>query len=845
MYRATSRFCWGLVLLGVAAGARIVRAEEMTIEGAVRLLGHAEFGRREAASRFLWARGVAAKRALEEAAGSDDPEIAWRAKALLDKIGRGIGPDTPPAIARLTETYGASDLDGKREALSALCEEGAPGLGCALRLLANESYPARQALLRREGTRLCRAALAALVQGDAERAGALLRLCAWSGEPEHLQVFVLHALVRGGLKEEIERLEPLAGKAPDAARALAYLYRADARFGAALAAAERAQDDGLQLGLLHEAGEWRRLLERLTEQGPWDERIDWLALRATYERLAGEHDACRATLAEIEGMVPAHKDKVRAAADALAANDAWGRAVRLLVAEESVVDALGYLHLLEQFDEMLRLAARLTPQQRAEKPLAVAIALAADLLGTNVAATGVAAATDRPLDDTPEARSAYAFRALNNNPEPGKALLTLYGERRPEAAVWWEYLRKREPDAGVAQLFPVLERILGPKPERAEVESRAREAAAACGDLPPEKRVAWLDAVARTCERAGLHELALEILRESVVADQPISARVWLRCGDIHLDQKHWVEAADCYEKAGKAKGDWPLPTYLWGWCLKQAGQAERGDRLIELATLMPLGDDSARCRLAFELAERAVPGAEQRTQWVLGTAPFGSLSYRIVATELAVRSAEQRDYARAARCGELSRFRLAGRQAAQVRLDSPNRGHLLVPVFAALAHLEAGRLDEALPLAERAVAALPGSIVPAIMVCPALQRHGRPKAAERLFETTYAALHRVCREYPDSAHSRNALAWLCARCRLRLQDGLVHARRAVALQPDRCGYLDTLAEVQFQLGHDKEAIELMRRCIELNPGLEYYQGQLERFTKGDRASDPKEPIGY
>jgi tetratricopeptide (TPR) repeat protein len=83
-----------------------------------------------------------------------------------------------------------------------------------------------------------------------------------------------------------------------------------------------------------------------------------------------------------------------------------------------------------------------------------------------------------------------------------------------------------------------------------------------------------------------------------------------------------------------------------------------------------------------------------------------------------------------------------------------------------------------------------------------------------------------------------NSLAWLAARCRRQLALAENHAKKAVELAPDTPGYLDTLAEVQFQSGRKEAAIATMKRCIELDPDRPYYRKQLKRFEAGDPLAD-------
>jgi tetratricopeptide (TPR) repeat protein len=82
----------------------------------------------------------------------------------------------------------------------------------------------------------------------------------------------------------------------------------------------------------------------------------------------------------------------------------------------------------------------------------------------------------------------------------------------------------------------------------------------------------------------------------------------------------------------------------------------------------------------------------------------------------------------------------------------------------------------------------------------------------------------------------------MAARLGRKLDEALAHAQRATALAPDKAAYLDTLAEVHFRRGEPQKAVELARRCIELEPEREFYREQLERFEKGEpsTASPPR-----
>jgi tetratricopeptide (TPR) repeat protein len=120
-----------------------------------------------------------------------------------------------------------------------------------------------------------------------------------------------------------------------------------------------------------------------------------------------------------------------------------------------------------------------------------------------------------------------------------------------------------------------------------------------------------------------------------------------------------------------------------------------------------------------------------------------------------------------------------------------------------------------------------------AIEIVNWLKSSGREKDGKELFERVFL----TTREQMDSNDptSLNDLAWLCARCEERLNDGLELAQKAVAARPENAAYLDTLAEVNFRLGKREEAVKLESKALELRPGDEFMLKQLERFKSEKR----------
>ncbi len=166
-----------------------------------------------------------------------------------------------------------------------------------------------------------------------------------------------------------------------------------------------------------------------------------------------------------------------------------------------------------------------------------------------------------------------------------------------------------------------------------------------------------------------------------------------------------------------------------------------------------------------------------------------------------------------------------------------------MVHGYRARAAVAAGKLDVVKAEVDRSLALLPGNIDLALLLVPELDRRGQKADADALYARVAGAYAAVCKEYPNSPFAHNAAAWLSAGCRRDLDAAVEHGRVAVARAPKNAGHLDTLAEVHFQRGEQATAIELMKKCLVLDPKNAYLAKQLRRFEAGDRDA-PVPPEG-
>jgi hypothetical protein len=114
----------------------------------------------------------------------------------------------------------------------------------------------------------------------------------------------------------------------------------------------------------------------------------------------------------------------------------------------------------------------------------------------------------------------------------------------------------------------------------------------------------------------------------------------------------------------------------------------------------------------------------------------------------------------------------------------------------------------------------------------PELVATGNQKVADELFARFEKRLLAHLERWPKDATTHNNLAWMYARCNLKLEEALEHSQIAVELSPHSAVLLDTLAEVQFRLNQHSAAIDSMHRCIQLDPRDPHMRRQLERFLK-------------
>jgi Tfp pilus assembly protein PilF len=837
------------------------------IEQAVRQLGDQRFAVREQASKRLWEAGAAAEPALRRVLQGDDAEAVRRARELLDKFDWGIYPDTLPAVLKQIEAYRGGNDDTRPPAIHELARLGKPGYAALKKLAEHADTPEDRKLFGGALTEaVARVVPPMLLDHDDASAEALLET-SLVGEAEGAAAnYAAFLLLRGKLDPAITRWEAEAKTHPSTrtAEVLVALYRAKGDY--APARKHAAGRDELLEAVLWEQGDWAELARHVARDRRQVRERDATAspaLRAAYYRLAGDTPAADAALAALRKTEGAEW----AVAEGLLFNERPADALDILTRRpESRATVLGLLTVQLRYRDALALVDKSAGGDgRPDPVLTIQQARVLHALGERdrvgqlfaKLASGFGTAADSyeveelvqtemflGLKDAAREHAAGFLAILAKQAVDGRfdlcqpVLEAAFPKNGEAARVWWTFLRQKFPQENEPAAMKRLRDLLDPPVGAAGPGALADALLDSQPDGKPAAVRARL-ALAAAYEAAGQIDAAQSHL--AAAAERSGAAADWLKLGDFLRGRKQFAAAAVAYEKAWKDDKARPLPLYLYGWSLIQAGRAAEGKALMDQAHILLLGNANERGNLAEELSQRDLPELARRERefvlrlgWARSWPAGNLLSY--VAREAVARQ----DFARAADAYE--RIITGVLDSEGVGFREPS-AYLVFPALArtyrARAALAAGRTDEAMAHARACLDVMPGNIDLALLLIPELDRRGHTAYADALYARIVAPHDSLCQEFGQSGRFHNDRAWLAAGCHRDLDAALDHARKATEIEPHNASYRDTLAEVYFQRGDTAKAIELMRECMKAEPRRVYFTKQMRRFEAGDRSVPP------
>lgn len=854
-----------LVLSATVLGA--AEPTEAEIAKAVKQLGDDTFQVRERASGFLRAAGRQAEAALVEAAKSQDREVARRAGEILDDFKWGVYPDTPKDVLALIQRYKSGAEEDKLTVCKELSKLGNVGFTTLLKIsTADENVPLRRNIYEQLSREVVQGAGDLLIAGNQQTLEQFLELGLASERETAARHYAAHLLFAGKLDEKIAHYKTRAEKGETAAaEVLFFLSRAKGKDAPVRWAAEKSANSKVIHAMLADQGDWKELARRYTKDNDPDEfGIEKLTHVIAFHRVAGNQAELTKALEELRKFTTANFDDpgyVWLGAKALFLNDRSDDALALLIRGKQYHPAFEVLCFQSRYAEAMALADKVNealPEQRPAVLLGQARVLAQ--LGEQDKAIELLKSLPEQLEGRTEyptvsdlvqqemrlglkdlafAQAAERLKNLQGDAILSQYLAALFPNRSNAALGWWKVLRREHTADETTSILKRLRALFDGKLGDQERAALIQSAGKLSEDPNVEKDGLLLAHLAEAFALVG-DKAQEEKCLEKAVAATP-TATALQRLGDVLAAKKAWKAAAQRYRQAwDKDKGQ-PLPLFLHGWALVQDGQEAEGKKFIELSHWLLLGGEYVtRYHFARVLGERGhLADAERERDLIFRTGALESWGLNESLRHQAYAAQYRKEYARAADLFEKFRLRCMRTSVQFVEQTAHVQVPLLVHQNAARAALQAGQLDEAKREIQLCLKLSPGNVNLPIQLVADLERAGRKPEADELFGQVFAIHEKICQEYPRSASSRNTLAWLAACCRRQLEKAQEAGERAVQLAPDNAGFLDTLAEVHFQRGHKDKAVELMKRCLELEPKNDYFRNQLKRVEAGD----PKAPL--
>ena len=847
-------------------------AEE--IRGHIDALGSDDFREREAASTAVWKLGRAAETALKEAVKSGNAELRYRGGKILDEFGLGLYPDTPKETRLLVQRFRKGNTASRQMAVQELARKGETDL--LIKLVKRERDPAmRNTVAGLIAQNVSEMAPKHIFDGELQKAEDLLQLAALSSRG--MRDYTTFLLTTGKLDASIAEQRGRADETRVDTELLAWMLRVKGENTEAAKLFERIGDTARARDARASGGDMLAYAECFTD--PSRRSVDTIAYAAAAARLSGDEAKLKTLIADLVDYGKAMPDEADRCMNALILNGAPEQAFQLAkdLEDGSLLEMEVWRYDFDSAFETMGVKADDAPfdawlaefakefKVRKEEEIHAAI-LPAGRLASVCALTGqeeAAANIFRNVARLLEAENAsilplvrwerlvgldkiareHAVKAMELEIE-GDVVSSLFPIRADYA--WlptstWEYLRTEYPDesndTALGRMFalfdsnPTIAPNNSPADTIATIYEKAREAGA----------VERKELLRMVVDLARLHDewaIAAEAMESWLpMLGNEIAAFHHIRFGEALLKSSQPAKAAEQYEKAWQFETSNPVPLYLKGVALAAAGDdAGAGAELKSKASLMAIGSVTKRHFLANAMWQNGDDEAARKQD---------ELILRIASPREGVHPEALRRISAATRISGSAADAAHALEFYLLSMMRPvNQGSVVSPRGALAYYVNLGvlqsraKLDASEPTAAAAKLAelqrLNGSDSSMLEdMHQLLTDADLATEADALFETTYKISKSTVDRFPGRGQHHNNHAWLLSRCAKKLDEALVHAEKAVEMEPGNGAFLDTLAEAHFQRGDRELAVAASEEAVALLGGDTQVQRQLERFKTG------------
>ena len=842
----------------------------------IKQIGSDNFKIRESATQKLWKFGKSAEPLLRDALKNGGPELRYRGTKILEEFELGLYPDTPEDIAKLINDYRSGVGVKKEAAIIKMAELGKTEL--------------LMKLIKRENDIGIRKMVAQIVSRNISEQVPSLILDNKIDEAE--QLLEVAALDHNGMRNyasflvETNRIESAISKKRIAAKnsnldaeILAWMLRAKGDYQEASTIFEQLGDKTRARHTLSAGGDLISYANSFVD--PTRKTIDSLGFAAAAARLSGDMDRFNKMKSSIEEYAMAMKDELGRCINALVINGEASAAFSLTkkVKGKEIFDmelwrynfdeafnSIGiqeqkgpYSKWLQDYESsfsaknegelqeslfpagQLASACYLTGQVDEAERIFEKIK---DLLTRNNTSLVQLIQWERMIGLNKLAKR-HALEAMKR--EPPEEIVEGYFQLRSEYS-WlgrtcWKFITSEFQEESADQKLTRMESLFDLDNQTQKQMSLADQCIKSFFSFAKdENNLAMKKELIRGArDLARLHEkwelavdgtkLWLELIGGEAVGYH------FMKYGDVLMKAGMPEKAVIQYDKACESKKSDPIPLYLKGVAMEAIGQKEEGQKLKKIASLMSTGELTKRHHLATTMWQNDDDAlARIQDNIILGIAsPRESVhpeALRRRYIDQSINLNDLKQYSKSLEFYMLSKMRPVNANS----VLSPRRSlSYLVDLEITKTKIEIsdGRIKDAERRLEELQKINPSDSSMLEDIYQLLVDSGNSEGADKLFQTTYLISKSTVNRFPDHGQHNNNHAWLLSRCAKKLDEALIHANKAVSIDPDNGAFLDTLAEVYFQLGNRSKAIEVSKKAVELLDGDKQVKRQLERFKTG------------
>ncbi|MFK7850697.1 MAG: hypothetical protein AB8D78_06925 [Akkermansiaceae bacterium] len=838
-------------------------AAETSIDQLVVELASETFRDREDASNRLWELGPKALPALRSASQSDDPERAFRAAEILEKVELRISPDTPEKVLALIERYRKAPLTSKSDLLSEL--KGQRAYFQLLKLYSAEEPNVRKSLASSVRGVAMMGARDAIAGDDVEAAIELLRISS-GGYSELMGLACIYRNI-GQLDEELENLNPPENVPTDFWKLTllrakgdlegAMQYAAETKQVRLLAALKVLSGDPTLWLQQNGMGDRRRqapdayvdvALKRW--KGEVLEKDDFAPLaKLLNSRNENERGTSMSALASLGRL-----DLVEVEQQKRSPNDAFA----YYLSRENVPKALSSIGLDPEEPNYRtwvekRIARLVDADEEGQNEALREIVILAGFMERRGLHKEIVAALSVPFADyakedeggflelvgmlfaPPFGAPRFATTLISDwaGDDEGRwnEVFAVALGNDDKMQVWLNWIHDIEPGLSEREVLDVMLAIFKINTSSEDVRKEWLEKAWRIAEQAEneELKLVYID---RILELAVEQEDVVTALRAwDILKEDQQAARTWESIDRFFSAAGRWEETAEILSQNGRIEvsSSPELHAHL-AVSYRNAGQEERAREHDILAEKLALGDAMVCARIAGYYSYAG--DYERALKWQQRAGIQASISrgeFIAVLDGYATLHMQLHKFEIAASCHEAMVQLYASQRFTNGALSAYAKARLNADLARAMDILPEDR--------ERAVRVLRGihqnflsDGILADDFFPLLRKYGLVSELEEWFGESWAFMRDIIETYPDSHNSRNTAAWFASRAVINVKAAQDYLEVALKLAPEQPAYLDTMAELQFAQGNRKKAVEFSNRAVQFSPSDDMIRLQNYRF---------------